>query len=75
MRLLAPFILTFFAKKMQDKFNDQFNQKYENTTKKEGEVTIEGKNKSSQSKDHNVGDYVDFEEVEEDNDEQNWNVR
>ena len=65
MRLLAPFILTFFAKKMQGKFNDQFNQKYENTRKKEGEVTIEGKNKSSQSKDHNVGDYVDFEEVDE----------
>ena len=50
---------------MQDKFNDQFKQKYENTTKKEGEVTIEGKNKSSQSKDRNVGDYVDFEEVDE----------
>ena len=26
---------------------------------------IEGKNKKTNSKDHNVGDYVDFEEVDE----------
>ena len=63
-RLLGPFILQFFVKKMQDKFNNQFNQKYENTSKKEGEVTIEGKKKSPKTKDNNVGDYVDFEEVD-----------
>tara|TARA_B100001113_G_C21112000_1_gene623674 strand:- start:1782 stop:1979 length:198 start_codon:yes stop_codon:yes gene_type:complete len=65
MRILAPFILTFFAKKMQDKFNDQFNHQTNNSSKREGDVTIESKNKSSHPKDHNVGDYVDFEEVDE----------
>jgi len=65
MRILAPFILTFFAKKMQEKFNDQFNNQTNNSSKKEGDVTIESNNKSSHSKDDNVGDYVDFEEVDE----------
>ena len=65
LRLLAPFILQSFAKKMQQKFNDQFNQQHQNSKNKEGDITIEGKKNNSKSKDHNVGDYVDFEEVEE----------
>ena len=65
MRILAPFILTFFAKKMQQKFNDQFTQQHQNSKNKEGDITIEGKKNNAKSKDHNVGDYVDFEEVEE----------
>ena len=64
LRLLAPFILQSFAKKMQQKFKDQYNQQ-EGNQQKEGEITIEGKNKKTNSKDHKVGDYVDFEEVEE----------
>ena len=49
---------------MQQKFKDQYNQQQGNH-QKEGEITIEGKNKKTNSKDHSVGDYVDFEEVEE----------
>ena len=49
---------------MHQKFNDQYNQQQGNQ-QKEGEITIEGKNKQTNSKDHNVGDYVDFEEVDE----------
>ena len=64
LRLLAPFILQSFAKKMQQKFKDKYNQQQGNQ-QKEGEITIEGKNKKTNSKDHNVGDYVDFEEVDE----------
>ena len=64
LRLLAPFILQSFAKKMQQKFKDQYNQQAGNQ-QNEGEITIEGKNKKTNSKDHNVGDYVDFEEVDE----------
>ena len=64
LRLLAPFILQSFAKKMQQKFNDQYNQQHQNSKNKEGDITIEGKN-NAKSKDHNVGDYVDFEKVEE----------
>ena len=63
-KLLAPFILQSFAKKMQQKFKDQYNQQQGNH-QKEGEVTIEGKNNKTNSKDHSVGDYVDFEEVDE----------
>ena len=65
LRLLVPFILQFFAKKMQQKFNDQFTQHHQNSKNKEGDITIEGKKNNAKSKDHNVGDYVDFEEVEE----------
>ena len=64
-RLLAPFIIKRFANKMQDKFRQEFNQQYKNNDSKEGEVTIENKKKSSNSKTDRVGDYVDFEEVDE----------
>ena len=64
-RLLAPFLIKRFANKMQDKFRQEFNQQYKNNDSKEGEVTIENKNKSSNSKTDKVGDYVDFEEVDD----------
>ena len=64
-RLLAPFLIKRFANKMQDKFRQEFNQQYKNNDSNEGEVTIENKKKSSNSKTDNVGDYVDFEEVDE----------
>lgn len=64
-RLLAPFLIKRFANKMQDKFRQEFNHQYKNNDSKEGEVTIENKKKSSNSKTDKVGDYVDFEEVDE----------
>ena len=64
-RLLAPFLIKRFANKIQDKFRQEFNQQYKNNDSKEGEVTIENKKKSSNSKTDKVGDYVDFEEVDE----------
>ena len=64
-RLLAPFLIKRFANKMQDKFRQEFNQQYKNNDSKEGEVTIENKKKSSNSKTDKVGDYIDFEEVDE----------
>lgn len=64
-RLLAPFLIKRFANKMQDKFRQEFNQQYKNNDSMEGEVTIENKKKSSNSKIDKVGDYVDFEEVDE----------
>mgnify|MGYP005667511687 FL=1 len=64
-RLLDPFLIKRFANKMQDKFRQEFNQQYKNNDSKEGEVTIENKKKSSNSKTDKVGDYVDFEEVDE----------
>ena len=53
---------------MQDRFKGQFNQQYENSEKPvqpEGKVTLEKTNTSTKTKSDGVGDYVDFEEVEE----------
>ena len=71
-RLLAPFLMRYAAKKIQDKFNDQMGQHMrssgfgqQDNPKKEGEVHVRSK-KSSQDKinSDSVGDYVDFEEIE-----------
>ena len=64
-RLIAPFLIKRFVNKIQDKFRQEFNQQYKSNDSKEGEVTIENKKKSSNSKTDKVGDYVDFEEVDE----------
>jgi hypothetical protein len=66
-RFLAPYLLKRFANKMQDKFGQQFNDtSYSNkeSAQPEGEVTIE-KKKSTKKKSDNIGDYVDFEEINE----------
>ena len=71
-RLLAPFLMRYAAKKIQDKFKDQMGQHsrdsgfgQQDNPKKEGEVHVRSK-KSSQDKinSESVGDYVDFEEIE-----------
>ena len=67
-RVLAPILLKRFANKMQDRFQQQFNQRHQNTQsqpQEEGKITIEKTNTSAQTKSDNVGDYVDFEEVED----------
>ena len=67
-RILAPILLKRFANKMQDRFQKQFNRQHQNTQnqpQEEGSVTIEKTNISTQTKSDNVGDYVDFEEVED----------
>jgi hypothetical protein len=67
-RLLAPILLKRFANKMQDRFKGKFNQQYENPqnpVQPEGKVTLEKTKSSTKTKSDNVGDYVDFEEVEE----------
>ena len=71
-RMLAPFLMRYAAKKIQDKFKDQMGQHMrgsgfgqQDNPKKEGEVHVRSK-KSSQDKTNSdsVGDYVDFEEIE-----------
>jgi len=67
-RILAPILLKRFANKMQDRFKGQFNQQYGNPQKPvhpEGKVTLKKTRPSTQTKSDGVGDYVDFEEVEE----------
>jgi len=62
MRLLAPFLL----RKMSNKMNDQFNNAKSRTDKKsnEGEVTIDKMPKNKKNTKSNIGDYVDYEEIE-----------
>ena len=67
-RIFAPLLVKYASKKMEERFGGQFGQHQNNTTgretsKKEGEVTID---KMPQSKTSNkkVGDYVDFEEID-----------
>ena len=71
-RLLAPFLMRYAAKKVQEKFKDQMHQQrggfgfgHEEKPKKEGEVHLKSK-KSSKEKinTESMGDYVDYEEVE-----------
>ena len=71
-RMVAPFLMRYAAKKIQDKFKDQMGQHMrgsgfgqQDNPKKEGEVHVRSK-KSAQYKinSDSVGDYVDFEEIE-----------
>ncbi len=57
-----------FANKMQDRFQQQFNQQHQNPQnppQEEGKVTLEKAKPSAKTKLDDVGDYVDFEEVDE----------
>ncbi len=59
-------IFPFLVKKTFDKMQDQAKQQQEQQTKKEGEVTIEkSSNAAGNSNKKDVGDYVDFEEVDD----------
>jgi hypothetical protein len=67
-RILAPILLKRFASKMQDRFGQQFNQQNYNQQppkQEEGKVTLEKTKNSTKTKSDILGDYVDFEEVEE----------
>ncbi|HJN63151.1 MAG TPA: DUF4834 family protein [Flavobacteriales bacterium] len=67
-RIFAPILLKRFANKMQDRFQQQYGQQHQNPqnpTQEEGKVTLEKTKPSTQTKSDEVGDYVDFEEVDE----------
>ena len=53
---------------MQDRFQQQFNQQNQNPQnplQEEGKVTLEKTKPSTKTKSDTLGDYVDFEEVDE----------
>ncbi|MEW4925419.1 DUF4834 family protein [Algibacter sp. 2305UL17-15] len=62
-RLFAPFLMKYVAKKAEQKFGQQFNRPPKEAPKKEGEITIDKIPKQHQSN-KDVGDYVDYEEIE-----------
>ena len=65
-RFFAPILLKYVAKKTEKRFQDQFggfgNQR-QPQQQQEGEVTID-KAPQQKTSNKNVGDYVDFEELE-----------
>ena len=65
-RLFAPLLLRFVAKKAEQRFGQQFNtqQEKQNTSKKEGETTIDQSPKQNKASNKNVGEYVDYEEID-----------
>lgn len=62
-RLFTPFLLRYVSKKAEEKFGGQFNNQRPETPKKEGEISIDKMPKQKQSN-KDVGDYVDFEEID-----------
>jgi len=65
-RLLAPYFLRYMSKKMQEKFGGQFQQQQyqQNPKRKEGETVIDKVPQQRKTSDKNVGEYVDYEEIE-----------
>lgn len=63
-RIFAPILLKFLTKKAEQRFGDQFGgYKKPEKPKNEGEITID-KMPESKTSSKDVGEYVDYEEVE-----------
>ncbi|MCF4101478.1 DUF4834 family protein [Gillisia sp. M10.2A] len=59
----GPLILKYFLKKIGSKFQQQFTQA-QSSTKKEGDVVIDKKEKGKKKSNKNVGEYIDYEEID-----------
>lgn len=65
-RWLMPILLKSFMKRAQNQMNQQYQQQ-EPQHKKEGEVNLNSNSKTEKpSEKDKLGDYVDFEEIEDD---------
>jgi len=63
-RYLLPILFKKFLRSQQNRFKQHFH-KYQNShTKNDGDITINKKVKKKNTKD-NLGEYVDFEEIED----------
>jgi len=63
-RYLLPFVLKQYIRKQQSKFNHGFGYRKDNV-EKEGKVTIKKNPKKPKSDTSDMGEYVDFEEIDE----------
>ncbi len=64
-RLFAPYMIRYVAKKAEKRFSEQYKQQAKHQQQhrtKEGETTIDKMPNRKPSKD--VGEYIDFEEVD-----------
>ena len=57
-------ILKYFLKKIGSKVQQQFNQQAPQGSGKQGEVVIEKKPKKGGKSNKNVGEYIDYEEID-----------
>ncbi|MBT8324951.1 MAG: DUF4834 family protein [Winogradskyella sp.] len=67
-RLLMPFFIRFVAKKTEERFGQQFGN-YQDMTKKrekrkEGETVIDKVPNTDKSTNKDVGEYIDYEEID-----------
>ena len=63
-RLLTPFMLKYLSKKAEQRFGGNFNTYKEAPREKEGEVSIDKMPNNNQSSNKEVGEYVDYEEID-----------
>ena len=64
-RLFAPYLMRYVAKKAEQKFGQQFNtQQRPQQKQKEGEISIDTMPNQNKSGNKNVGEYVDYEEID-----------
>ena len=66
-RLLAPYLMRYLSKKAQQRFGQQFGnhrQQSQQPPRKEGEVSIDKMPQQSKSSNKDVGEYVDYEEID-----------
>lgn len=65
-RLFAPYLMRFVVKKAEQKFGQQFNQQQnrQKSQQKEGETTIDKSPEQTKTSNKNVGEYVDYEDIE-----------
>jgi hypothetical protein len=66
-RIFAPIMLKFLSKKAEKRFGEGFTGfKYEHPpkNKKEGETSIDKVPKNDNSSNKEVGEYVDYEEID-----------
>lgn len=69
-RWLGPLLLKYILRKVGKKFEEKFNQ-FDTSgrppgkkEKKEGKVTIEKKPKNRRKSNKDVGEYIDYEEID-----------
>ncbi len=65
-RLFAPYLMRYVSKKAEQKFGQQFSQQQsrQQPQQKEGETTIDKTPKQNKASNKNVGEYVDYEEID-----------
>ena len=65
-RLFAPLLMRFVVKKAEQRFGQQFNQhqRQQQPKQKEGEVSVDKIPKQNKTSNKDVGEYVDYEEIE-----------